>query len=282
MHAEQVRFEQMARPLLERFSGEAGLSVRTADGSFCWGWQDKRLFPTASTVKVFVLGAVLEACEKGRISLHDRIELREADKTGGSGVLCELEAGLVMTVQDAAVLMIVLSDNTATNLMIDLAGGVDAVCHHMKRCGVTSSVLNRKLSEDPAVMNECNLAEACCRDFTEYLQAVYEGRVLTAEYTALFFSIMERQQYKNFLSGMLPLVEDQEEFGIPEEKCVRVACKTGWMPGIRCDVGCLEIGGRICFYAGMTEGSRRYEADGQHEAVRLLGRIGRILYETCI
>ena len=77
------------------------------------------LVPTASVFKVPVLVEVFRKAHLGLLNLHDRHELTEEDKCPGSGVLKELLPGVQLTYEDLAVLMIIISDNTATDLCLD-------------------------------------------------------------------------------------------------------------------------------------------------------------------
>ena len=76
-------------------------------------------FPTASLIKVPILVTVFDLVAKGELSLDDKLVMLAIDKVGGSGVISNLHSGLELTVGDAAFLMITLSDNTATNLLLD-------------------------------------------------------------------------------------------------------------------------------------------------------------------
>ena len=79
-------------------------------------------FETASTIKTYILACLFDQVEKGKASLEDMVEFKEEHTVDGSGVLCALEPGAVLRVKDAATLMIIVSDNVATNMMIDYLG----------------------------------------------------------------------------------------------------------------------------------------------------------------
>ena len=76
-------------------------------------------FSSASLIKVPVLVTVFELIEQDSLSLDDKLTLLEIDQVGGSGTLQYMQPGLVLTVADAAWLMTIISDNTATNLLVD-------------------------------------------------------------------------------------------------------------------------------------------------------------------
>ncbi|MBA3890284.1 MAG: serine hydrolase, partial [Gemmatimonadaceae bacterium] len=76
-------------------------------------------FSTASLIKVPILVGLFERVEKGELSLDDRVRVLRADKVPGAGILQALHDGLEVTLRDLATLMITISDNTATNLVLD-------------------------------------------------------------------------------------------------------------------------------------------------------------------
>ena len=86
------------------------------------GYREDELFPTASVIKLPLLVTLYEDAIAGRIDLAERVTYREDTKVAGSGVLQYLDDGLDPTVRDLAVLMMSVSDNTATDLLFDRVG----------------------------------------------------------------------------------------------------------------------------------------------------------------
>lgn len=101
------------------YQGVVGVSVRNLATGESLSMRGEEAFPTASLIKVAVLVALLHEVEKGTIRLDDPLTMIARDQVGGSGVLQHLHSGLQLTVEDAARLMIIISDNTATNLLLD-------------------------------------------------------------------------------------------------------------------------------------------------------------------
>ena len=79
-------------------------------------------FPTASAIKTAVMLEAWHQASDGRLSMDDTLTLREREKVGGSGVLNGMADGLTLKIRDLVHLMIVLSDNTATNLLVNRLG----------------------------------------------------------------------------------------------------------------------------------------------------------------
>src|SRR4051812_47070494 len=108
--------------LLARFRGRAGVAaVNLATGEEA-AINDRERFPTASSVKILVLYQLFREVERGNAQLFERVTYRAADRTLGSGLLSDLDPGLNPTLRDLAVLMMTISDNTATNVLIDRLG----------------------------------------------------------------------------------------------------------------------------------------------------------------
>jgi beta-lactamase class A len=99
--------------------GTVGYAVIDVDGGMRLSRRGDETFPTASLIKVPVLVTVYDLVAQKKLSLDDRLTVLAIDKVGGSGQLQYLHDGAVITVQDAAWLMTTLSDNTATNLLLD-------------------------------------------------------------------------------------------------------------------------------------------------------------------
>lgn len=99
--------------------GVVGYAVRDLDRGAAIARRGDEPFPTASLIKVPILVTVYDLVEQGRLSLDDRLTVLAIDKVPGSGILQHLHDGLSITVRDAAWLMTTISDNTATNLLLD-------------------------------------------------------------------------------------------------------------------------------------------------------------------
>ena len=102
---------------------------------------------TASTIKLPILCALESLVAAGKVKWDERIILKPEDKVSGSGVLASLEDHTELTVRNLAILMIVLSDNTATNLILDRIGA-DAVNDYLDTIGLVRTRSNRKVRGD--------------------------------------------------------------------------------------------------------------------------------------
>jgi beta-lactamase class A len=105
--------------LAEAHRGTVGYAVHNLETGERLSRRGGETFPTASLIKVPILVTVFDLVEQQRLSLDDRLTVLRIDKVPGSGILQHLHDGAEITVHDAAWLMITISDNTATNLLLD-------------------------------------------------------------------------------------------------------------------------------------------------------------------
>jgi len=114
------------RKLDQEFSGTLAVAARGLAGQPARrpaiAYRAGETFPAASVIKLPILVEAYRQVDEGRLDLSERIPLRAEDRVGGSGVLKELEPGAALTLRDLLTLMIVVSDNTATNMVIDRVG----------------------------------------------------------------------------------------------------------------------------------------------------------------
>ncbi len=107
---------------VEGFDGVLGVAVRHLGTGEEASISGSELFPTASVFKVPVIVELYRQAESGRLSLDDTIILKDPDKVPGSGILRELSEGLEVTIRDLSRLMMILSDNTATDMIVERVG----------------------------------------------------------------------------------------------------------------------------------------------------------------
>jgi beta-lactamase class A len=117
--ADTGRLRRTLDSLANAHRGVVGYAVRNLDTGERLERRADETFPTASLIKVSILVALFDLVERKQVALTDPIHVLRIDKVGGSGVLQFLHDGVDITVGDAAWLMTTLSDNTATNLLLD-------------------------------------------------------------------------------------------------------------------------------------------------------------------
>ena len=128
------------RRIAARLDGTMGVYVHHLTRGETAALEADRPFQMASVFKVPLLAELMSQVAAGARSLDDQITLADEMKVPGSGVLKELSAGTRFTVRDVAMLMIIVSDNTATDILLDLVGA-DAVNARIAACGLTRTAV---------------------------------------------------------------------------------------------------------------------------------------------
>lgn len=245
-------------------------------------WHDEDPFRTASTVKVAIFAAVLAQVALGRLDLGRRVPLSAVDQAGGSGVLSVMQPGLDPTVGDLCTLMVVISDNTATNMLIDLLGGVDPVNRVVRGLGFDDITLHRKLPypppplvagvRPPLTKDPGSFATATPAALLRLMSAVRAGKVVDEGSSDLIFSTLGHQQYH---SGVPRAFLGISEPGQAPDEWPAVASKTGSVPGCRAEVGVVSLpDGSEFAYAVMADDLADTTMSALSEGEELLGRVG--------
>jgi beta-lactamase class A len=263
---------QEVEDLTAGFSGTLGVWARSFDTGEVLAYRAEESFPPASTIKLPVLYEVFRQVGEGRIALTDPLTVNAADVVGGSGILKDLSAGLKLCVRDIATLMIVVSDNTATNMLIDLVG-IDAVNASCANLGMTATRLENKMQR-PKEGGPVNRSTPA--DLGRLMGLIAEGRVLTPPACEDMLEILRRQHYTDNITRALPEFDAFLEAG--KAPVVRVASKSGSIRGSRNDVGLVEAGGRRYVVAMMSKGCTDLRFYQDNEASVLLPKVSAATY----
>jgi beta-lactamase class A len=229
--------ETQLRALIAGFEGTVALHARNLDTDAEVGIDPDRRVRTASTIKLPIAGAVAELVAAGKARWDERLTITDDTKVSGSGVLAEFGDGETISLRDAMVLMIVVSDNTATNLILDRVGA-DAVNDHLDRLGLAATRSMRKIRGDGSRLKAATgwsragllpenqrfgIGSSTPREMTTLLGLLASGKVVDGASSGDLLAILERQQYKD---GIGRHAGD-----------LRVASKSGALDALRSDVG---------------------------------------------
>ncbi|MDR7436677.1 MAG: serine hydrolase [Armatimonadota bacterium] len=260
-----------ARPAIDRLISQApgtvGLVIRDLASGTSLEWASAERFPAASIIKIPVLVEALRQVQEGRLRLHDRVAISARAKVGGFGILKELESVGELTLRDLLTLMIIISDNTAANLCIDLVG-MDRVNDLLASLNLGGTVLQRKMMDMEA--RQRGLDNFTTPDDTaRLLELLATRRVLDPELCDLAIGILSRQQVRDRIPLLLP----------PD---VTVAHKTGELPEIRHDAGIIFSTPGPLIVAAFTKGFSTPLGRGLvgGEASTLIAEISRMAYDA--
>jgi beta-lactamase class A len=265
------------QPLIEKFSGQVAIAFqRFSDGSsyLCNAGQTMR---SASLIKVPMLTCALEKVARGELSLEQRYELKTDEVAGGAGLLQMLQPGLQLTLFDLLTFMIIVSDNTATNMTIDIVGQ-DAINAYMQGLGLSQTKLIGKLQLPESKQNEAQRRgernSTCAADMLGLLMRLEQRELLPDHLTKVALDILKHQQFTEAMSRYLP--RDAELF----DEYVTVASKSGCLRGLWHDAGIVYDKTYNPLYAlvVMTDGSADESYSWEQEGMMLIANISRAVY----
>lgn len=172
-------------PLIQAHKGKVGLAVKhlTTGEEFYYHSDDP--MPTASLIKVAVMVETYRQAAEKKVDLEQKLTLRDEDRVPGSGILTQLSPGLSLSLRDAVRLMMALSDNTATNLVLD-AIGLGSTAATMERLGypntkIHSKVFKRSTSLFRERSEQFGLGSTTAREMVRLMESIQRQQVVSPE-----------------------------------------------------------------------------------------------------
>ncbi|HWV25162.1 MAG TPA: serine hydrolase [Thermomicrobiales bacterium] len=185
----------------ERVGVSIGVAVIGPDGDV-FSHRGDDGFLSASTIKIAIMIALFRKIERGEVSLDDTYVLRAEDKVQGSGVLQNLHDGIELTIGDVVYLMISISDNPATNILINLVG-MENVNATMRDLGMTRSVLGRPMRGRLANAGEAE-NEATPNEFARMVQSILDRKAASPESCDQMIELLKLQQNARRIGRYVP------------------------------------------------------------------------------
>jgi beta-lactamase class A len=262
------RLESLAKD----HKGKVAISIRHLVTGEAYTLNGDEPMPTASLIKFPIMVEVYFQVAEGKVKLADHVTLRKEDMVPGSGILTyHFSDGANFPLRDAVRLMIVFSDNTATNLVLDRIG-IDATNQRMAKLGLLNTRINAKVfkgsttSIAPKRTKKYGLGSTTASEMVALLGMMYEGKLVSKEACKDMIDTMKKCEDKDKLKRFLP------------EK-TEVAHKTGSVSDIKTDAGIIYTPGGPVAVCVLTWGNadQRYHPDNAGSI--FIGRVGRTVYD---
>lgn len=194
---------------------------------------------TMSVIKIPLMAEVFRQIDAGKFALSDRVTLKESDKRPGTGVIRSLDAAAVLTIKDLITLMIIVSDNSATDMLFEKVGGIEPVNKLMQSFGLNTIKATgpsdnwfKALRAEPDTWKfhtegKTPYGLSSPKDMGRLLEKISKGECVSKPASELMLQIMRGQVYSSRLPKYVT------GFRVPH--------KTGdFLPYIGNDVGILE------------------------------------------
>lgn len=219
------------------YDGAMGIFIKDLNTGQTFGVNADTVFPQASSIKIPILIELMRQAQAGKINLAERVEIHRAKLVDGSGVLQFFaEGGSAISWHDVAVLMVVLSDNSATNLIIEREG-MGNVNQMLSGLGLDKTMLVRKMM-DSAAEEVDRENRSTPRQMATLVEELNGGKLLDTEHTKMALEILEYPKDSPLRAGV--------------QAGIMVAEKPGSLEGAQCDTGVVLLPGRPYIISVMT------------------------------
>lgn len=269
--AKQSPLDERVRAEVAQFKGKVSLFAKNLDTGAVYELGGDDRVPTASTIKIAIMVEAFARVNDGKAKWTDELILTKEKKVGGSGILGEFADGLHLTFRDAVNLMMIMSDNTATNLVIDVLTA-DAVNARMESLGLKETRLMRRVfgggvsAEGKKEENKVfGLGRTSPREMVLLLEKLERGEVVNAAASKEMLELMKREQGTNGIWR--------------EDWRVTKATKSGALDALRSNIGILyHPRGRIALAVTCNEMPEpNWTVD--NPALLLMSRLSEILVD---
>lgn len=265
-----------------QFDGEIGVYARNLISGEEIAVNADARFPTASTIKTAVMLEAHHQAAEGKLRLDDTLTLNEAVKVGGSGVLNGLGAGLQLKISDLIHLMIAVSDNTATNLLVARLG-TKQIDDRLAGHGLQQTKIFRPTFRDgradvfPELEREFGLGMTTPREMGKLMTLIAEGRAVSADASAAMLATLRRQQDHGMIPRLLPTgIQAGNKTGTDSEKLPDVRGRRG---SIRADAAIVTGPGLKYVLTIYTRRGGDDTAGVDNAALTVGARISRLVFD---
>jgi beta-lactamase class A len=265
------------RARIAEFPGVVSLYAKNLDSGVATAIRETDPVRTASTIKLPILLSVFDAVARGQAKWTDPLTVTAAEKVSGSGIIAsELSDGVQLPLRDAANLMMVLSDNTATNLILERFGA-DSVNAYLDKIGLKSTRSMRKIlgagAERRGVSEAGKLPEnakygigvSTPRDMVAILEKLERGEIVSPDASKQILEIMRRCQDGNGIRRRF--------------SGTKIVNKTGALDALRSDVGIVySKGGRIAM-AITVDGIPKPDWSPENPGLLMIADLAKLLVD---
>lgn len=272
-------FEQQMVALEKSFGGRLGIMAKNLKTGEVLSYKAEEKFPTASVIKLPIMVEYFYQVAEGKLDHSQTVALSDSNKWGGSGLLQYFQGRSEQKLIDAVMLMITISDNTATNLVIDALGRshdekLAAVNQRMEQLGLKNTRLLNKLMSwatktDATESIRYGVGVSTPEDMVTLLTKIYTHAILDSAACQQMIRILSQQFYNDMIPRLLPFERTPE---------LHVAHKTGSVTAVRSDVG-LVLSPRVDFAMAIFCDQIQDRRDSEENSgVIAAGRAARLVW----
>lgn len=197
-------------------------------GGFTYGYNENEEMIAAGCIKLPIAMSLIKAEEDKKVSFLEKISIEKKDKVYGTGIIHEF-GERQYTIFELLVVMLIQSDNTAANKLIEILG-MDNINRDIKSMELSNTVLNRKTRDERLVYDGEKENITTAKDLTKIWSILYNKKFLSDKNSTMLIDILTRQQIKNKLA-----------LYIPDDSKYNIASKSGDKDGIENDTSLIHL-----------------------------------------
>jgi beta-lactamase class A len=274
-------------PLIQAHHGHVTLYAHDLNSGKTVAIDPNTPVPTASVIKLTVLFEALKQIQEGKVHLEDKITLTKENQVEGSGVLMFFDAPQTLTLKDVLTMMVIVSDNTATNVAIDYLG-LKNIDDRIQWLGLKDTWLYKKVSLPPvgpmpADQKEFGLGKTTAREMADVMERFATCNLnapgSTAKPTeqdqklcAAAMHMLKNQFYRNSIPRYLETLDTTEGES-------SIANKTGALNKVRNDVGVVFAKNGPVVISEFTYGNQDESWTPDNQAEVLLAKLARVIMD---
>jgi len=216
---------------------------------------------SASIIKLFIMAKAFQLASIGELDLNYRICIDKNERVPYS-ILYALDEKNTYTIKDLITLMIIQSDNTATNQLIHMIG-MENINEFIRKLGFNSTMLRRKMMDfDARILGMDNYTSAS--DVARFLELLNSGDLISKTYSGIMLDIMKMQMDNSMMKNHL-------------SENIIVASKTGDLPNIKHDVGIVYTKSKEYIFTMLT-----WDGPSDNYSRDIIGKVSKITYDYLI
>ena len=276
-----AKLDQVVKSKINGFPGKVTLYAKNLDSGASYGIEPDAPVRTASTIKLPIMVECFYEAAEDKLKWTEPIKLTDAEKVSGSGLLQDFSDGDELPLRDVLDLMIVVSDNTATNLILNRIGG-NPVNARMAQLGLQQTRVMRKVLGDGTNLkphpsgitdegakpenNKWGLGRSSPHDMVTILEKLYRGELAGKASSDEMIAVLKRQR-------------DHDGIG-RDMKDVTIASKSGALDHLRSDVGIVYSKGGPIAMAITVEDIPEIDYTPDNPGSLLIARLSEILVDN--
>jgi len=242
---------------------------------------------TASVIKLAILYEALEQVRDGKAHFNDKIMVTKADQVPGSGVLLFFDTPLSLTLKDVLTMMVVMSDNSATNLVMDHLG-IENINRRIAKLGLKDTYLYKKIFTPvstgmvmPADQKKFGLGKTTAREMAELMTKIVRcelsepGSPVRADDAALC-EVALKMLHVQFYRSAIPRYLD----GMPGTTSDSIANKTGSLDAVRNDVAAVSTKNGVVIISAFTFNNKDHSWGAEQEGELTIAKLARAIIQS--